>query len=903
MSRPAYRALLTVLLLSAIPPSSPPGFSQSSVVTYHYDNARTGLNGQEQFHTPANVNQNQFRRLFFQPVDGQIYGQPLYMSNVSIPGKGTHNVVFVTTQGDSVYAFDADDNQGANASYLWHADLLRDPAYGAAPGATTVPQESQPEGIWCSDISPQIGITSTSAIDPDKGVIYLVAKTEEVVSGKTHYIQRLHALAITSGAEISGSPVVIGDTMLGGGPLQCSATDAYINNTPISIPGTGDGSTSSTIQFNALRQLQRVGLLLQNGILYVASGSHCDCLPFHGWVLAYDASSLALLKAFNTTPNGSDGGIWMEGSGLAADKNGNIFCATGNGTFDATHQNFGDSFLKLDPHTLAVQDYFTPFNQNQMDNGDLDLGSGGVVLVPDNAGPHPHLLIQVGKLGIVYVVDRDQMTTGNQHYCPTCTNDQNVIVQELPNGPNSVNGTSVPATWNGTVYFRGDSDVLKAFPLNNSQLSTPPLQTSDNYGGRTTISAKEDRNGIVWSLNTNVSTEVLHAYDAVNLSALYSSDSLSTRDGAGGAVAWASPMEANGRVYVGAADRVTVFGLFGIGGYDLGSAADRSFAFDYDGSGKRDYLLLYRPGTGSVWILKNNAGNFAPVFEQADPGSGIGGYDLKSPADRAFAFDYGRSGKSDYLVLYRPGTGLISIVRNIMGRFAPVYQSTTGIGGYDLQSAADRALAFDYDSSGKPDHLVLYRPGTGMISILRNDAGTFISIYQGSSGIGGYDLKSSADHVVAFDYEGSGKLDHLLLYRPGSGTVTIVKNNAGTFSAVYQGSSGIGGYDLKSSADRVLPFDYDGSGKLDHLVLYRPGSGTIWILKNSAGSFAPVYQSDGIGGYKMTASADEALVLDYDSSSRSDHLVLYRPGTSKISILQNSAGMFAPNFAGWEHTP
>jgi hypothetical protein len=247
-----YRLSFTFSMLSALLQLCPPGFSQSNVVTYHYDNARTGLNSQERFLSPANVNQNQFRRLFFQPVDGQIYGQPLYMSNVSIPGKGIHNVVFVATQGDSVYAFDADDNQGANASFLWHADLLRDRAYGAAPGATTVPQQGQPEGLWCNDISPQVGITSTSVIDPDKGILYLVAKTKEVISGTAHYVQRLHALAITNGSEISGSPVVIGDTALGG-TIQCSATDPHINKTSISVPGTGDGSAGSSVQFNALR--------------------------------------------------------------------------------------------------------------------------------------------------------------------------------------------------------------------------------------------------------------------------------------------------------------------------------------------------------------------------------------------------------------------------------------------------------------------------------------------------------------------------------------------------------------------------------------------------------------------------------------------------------------------------
>ena len=888
------------LVALSLAPSA--GLCQTSVVTYHYDTARTGQNTKEKFLTPANVNPNEFRRLFFQPVDGQIYGQPLYLSNVSIPGKGTHNVVFVTTEGDSVWAFDADDNQGTNAASLWHANLL-DPAYGAASGATTVPQESQPEGIWCQDISPQIGITSTPVIEPLKGTMYVVAKSKETVNGVAHYVERLHVLDVSTGAEKTPGPVVLGDTTIGG-------TDGgFTNATAISVPGTGDGSDGTTVRFNALRENQRVGLLLQGGTLYIATGSHCDSTPFHGWVMAYDANSLKLLSAFNTTPNGSDGGIWMEGSGLAADEKGNIFFTTGNGTFDTTldskgfpnHQDYGDSFLKLDAQ-LKVQDYFTPFNQDQMDGPDQDLGSGGVMLIPDTDGAHAHLLTEVGKLGIVYVVDRDQLTTGNQHFCASCTNDQNVIVQEIPGG---VGCTSVPAAWNGVVYYRGDCDVLKAFPVSNGQLGTP-LKTTDSYSGRITISARHDRNGIAWALNTSTTSpggpEVLNAYDAVSLSPLYSSSSNNSRDSAGGAVPWVTPVDVNGRVYVGAADRLSVLGLYGIGGYDLESSSDLSFPFDYDRSGKADHLVLYRPGTGSVWILKNSAGHFLPVYQQGDPGSGIGGYDLKSTADRAFAFDYSNSGKADHLVLYRPGTGLIWIVKNSAGKFGPVYQGN-GIGGYDLQSTADQALAFDYDGSGKLDHLVLYRAGTGTIWILKNDAGVFTPVYQGSSGIGGYDLQSTADRVLAFDYDRSGKLDHLALYRPGTGLIWILKNSAGTFTPVYQGSSGIAGYDLKSAADRVTAFDYDGSGRLDHLALYRPGTDTIWIARNHAGNFTPVYQGGGIGGYKLSSAADQAFALDYDGTGRLDHLVLYRPGTSKISILQNNAGMFDPSFAAWEHTP
>jgi hypothetical protein len=232
---------------------------------------------------------------------------------------------------------------------------------------------------------------------------------------------------------------------------------------------------------------------------------------------------------------------------------------------------------------------------------------------------------------------------------------------------------------------------------------------------------------------------------------------------------------------------------------------------------------------------------FMPVYAQGDPGNGIGGYDLKSAADRAFAFDYNSSGKLDHLALYRPGTGTMWILKNTAGQFAPVYHQGdpgNGIGGYDLKSAADRAFAFDFNSSGKLDHLALYRPGTGTMWILKNTAGQFAPVYhQGDpgNGIGGYDLKSAADQAFAFDYDSSGKLDHLALYRPGTGTMWILRNAFGQFTPVYQQGDpglGIGGYDLKSPADRVFSFDYDGSGKLDHVDLYRPGTGTMWILRH-----------------------------------------------------------------------
>ena len=339
----------------------------------------------------------------------------------------------------------------------------------------------------------------------------------------------------------------------------------------------------------------------------------------------------------------------------------------------------------------------------------------------------------------------------------------------------------------------------------------------------------------------------------------------------------------------------------GIGGYDLKSPADRAFAFDYDSSGKLDHIVLYRPGTGTMWILKNNAGTFTPVYHQGDPGNGIGGYDLKSPADRAFAFDYDSSGKLDHIVLYRPGTGTMWILKNSGGNFSPVYHQGdpgNGIGGYDLKSPADRAFAFDYDGSGKLDHIALYRPGTGTMWILKNSGGNFTPVYQQGdpgNGIGGYDLKSPADRAFAYDYDSSGKQDHMALYRPGTGTMWILKNSGGNFSPVYhQGDpgNGIGGYDLKSSADLAMAFDYDGSGKQDHIALYRPGTGTMWILKNSGGNFSPVYNQgdpgNGIGGYDLRSAADLAFAYDYEGSGQTDYMTLYRPGTGTMWILKKS---------------
>ncbi len=337
----------------------------------------------------------------------------------------------------------------------------------------------------------------------------------------------------------------------------------------------------------------------------------------------------------------------------------------------------------------------------------------------------------------------------------------------------------------------------------------------------------------------------------------------------------------------------------GIGGFDIRSPADNVFAFDYEGTGKLDHLVFYRPGTGAIFILKNAGGTFLPVYSQIDPGAGIGGFDLRSPLDRAFAFDYAGTGKLDHLVFYRPGTGAIFILKNSGGAFTPVYAQVdpgAGIGGFDLRSPADQGFAFDYEGTGKLDHLVFYRPGTGAIFILKNVAGTFLPVYSQidpGAGIGGFDLRSPLDRAFAFDYAGTGKLDHLVIYRPGTGAIFIIKNSGGSFAPVYaqvDPGAGIGGFDLRSRADQGFAFDYEGTGKLDHLVFYRPGTGAIFILKNAAGTFLPVYSQidpgTGIGDYDLKSASDVAIAYDYKSSGKRDHLLLCRPGTGAIYILE-----------------
>jgi len=504
------------------------GWAQVNVLTQHNDNFRTGQNVSETVLTPANVNAGSFGRLFSQSVDGAIYAQPLYISNVNIPNQGIHNVVYVATENASVYAFDADNNQGANANPLWTASFTN-----PAQGITSVP--SSDEG--CGDIAPEIGITGTPVIDPSTNTLYVVANTKENGS----YVQRLHALDVATGAEKFG------------GPLEIQAT--Y-------------GGQA----FNALMENQRAGLLLQAGVVYIAWASHCDFGPFTGWLMGYDARTLTRLRLWSVTTNYGDGGVWMGGTGLAGDGEGNIFFATGNGTFDADKGgcNYGDTIVKMGMVTgrvrstgsrkFGVKDYFTPQNQDILNESDTDLGSGGVVLLPPQPGTSNQLLVQSGKEGTIFLANRNSLG----HYNPTSNN--NLQTVNLTVG--GIYGA--PAYWNSTLYFWGVLDYLKAFSITNGMLSSEPVDSGSVVIGYPTttpsVSANGNTNGIVWGIDAGahgtVGPAVLRAFDAASLGGeLYDSSQNLARDNPGPAVQFTVPTIANGKVYVGTTTTLSVYGL------------------------------------------------------------------------------------------------------------------------------------------------------------------------------------------------------------------------------------------------------------------------------------------------------------------------------------------------------
>jgi hypothetical protein len=501
---------------------------QVQVLTEHNDGFRDGANTNETVLTPANVNFSTFGKLFTLGVDGYIVGQPLYLPGVQFPDGTTHNVVYVATQHDSVFAFDADQNLPP----LWTTSYI-DPA----DGITSVPISA----FGCPGTNfTEVGIMSTPVIDSVKGTIYVVAKTEE----NGAFVFRLHGLSLTTGQDVI-TPMMI----------SASAT-----------------TNKGTLQFNPAIEMQRPALLLSNGTIYVGFGSNgCDSYAFHGWLLAYDESTFDPVGTFLTTPNGTDGAIWQAGGGAAVDTDGTIFLATGNGTFDVSSGglDYGDSMLHLSPSSisssgLTVLDYFTPYNQLTLEKSDLDLGSGGVTLLPPQSGPHKNEMVGGGKEGTLYLVDR----AGMGGYNPTADTQ---IVQSII-GASTGELDNVPAYWNGFVYIGGEDDYVKAFSLNSGLLSTQPVSQTPNIfniGGSGSVSVTSNRtmgNGILWAMLHSGNASTLFAFNATNLTTeLYDSKQAKlSRDALGGVAHFTTPTIADGRVYIGGTTALTVYGLLPI---------------------------------------------------------------------------------------------------------------------------------------------------------------------------------------------------------------------------------------------------------------------------------------------------------------------------------------------------
>lgn len=519
--------------------------AQADVLTAHNDNARTGLNPNETILTPTNVNIYGFGKIFSRPVDGPVYAQPLYVSNLPIQGKGTHHVVVVATMHDSVYAFDADSNIGSNAPPLWQTSFIN-PAAGITVPLTTDAVDSP--GQDCRTFVGEIGIVGTPVIDVVSGTLYVVARTKESVGPSVSQVQRLHALDVATGNEKPNSPVII----------------------TASVPGTGAANSNGIVYFNPARELQRSALLLSGGIVHIAWASYCDLVPYHGWIISYDAQTLQQVGVYNSTPNGNDGGFWMGGAGLAAAPDGSIFGVTGNGTFDtsASPQNFGDSFVKLTQGaSLVLADYFTPFDQSTMEIQDEDLGSGGAMVLPDSVGSltHPHLLVGASKLGKIYLLDRDNLGHFN-------AGNDNQIVQSFAFYSSQFSPPhlfGLPAYFNNRLYVQGVGESLKAYAFTNGQLNTTPVsQSTETLGFRgatPSISANGTNSGIVWQLIPGASANPsLRAYDANNLIPRLYDSYFNFQSGLPeqiSLVKFAVPTVANGKVFLGTQDSLAVFGL------------------------------------------------------------------------------------------------------------------------------------------------------------------------------------------------------------------------------------------------------------------------------------------------------------------------------------------------------
>jgi hypothetical protein len=570
-------------------------------LTYHNDWGRTGQNLNETTLTPANVNPKQFGLIYTFNLDsyttsdrrsvfngGDIYGQPLYVPDVTINGV-RRNVLYVVTQHDTVFAFDADADVNGNSSPLWGPVRFIDPDFGQPLTSGIVP--IQAADTQCNDIHPEIGITSTPVIDPSAGVMYLVARNKDTLTNTYH--QWVHGLDITTGLDVAGSPVEIKAT----------------------VPGTGWGSRDAggyaVVDYDPLKQNQRPGLALVHGVLYVASASLCDDGPYHGWLVGFDTTNmLSQVMALNVTPNDGNGGIW--GGAPAIDTDGSILLTTGNGAYKPAESDtavdtwifqdgrtgirsgseftgsYGDTVLRLAMRRLAgggltfrLADWFTPFNQGVLAQNDADFGSGGAMI----AGG---FVIANGKEGRLYALPKANMgrytpcLALESAQCTDAATVQSVDVAATASSPTvgatGNNGAySTPTQWNNTIYVAYNQDYVKAYSFSNGVLSQQPVAMSNEIlgfpGATLSISANGNQSGVLWGVGVdwNMARSVLYAWNASDISReLYKSSvttdeqdpaaaAMSHRDDMAGGVKFAVPTIYNGKVYVGGQHKVYVY--------------------------------------------------------------------------------------------------------------------------------------------------------------------------------------------------------------------------------------------------------------------------------------------------------------------------------------------------------
>ncbi len=921
-------SLLRILRIALLLAVSSAAFGQgfSGVLTWHNDNSRTGQNLSEITLSPQNVNVTTFGKVFSYPVDGMVYAQPLYVPNVTVPNLGTHNVVYVATENDSIYAFDAD---GLQTSPLWHVTFLDLPN-----GVTTVPCAD--ESSDCN-VYPVYGITSTPVIDVSTGTLYALARTKE--SGT--WVQRLHALDLSSGVEKFGGPVII----------------------QASVNGTGNGSVGGKLPFNARLANQRPALLLSNNTIYVG------WTGVHGWVMAFDAQTLALLNAFTSTPNSQQhGGIWMAGGGMAADNDGNVYFAIAEAGFDINQggEDFGETLVKASP-ALQVVDYFSPSDQVCRVTNDYDLASGGPLLLPPQSGNYPNEIIQAGKGGFpcdpfgsgwgvpVYLVNRDNMGGYNAQMDASLQTVLGVpILQQNVDGGYWGNAAYWQSPSGQFIYLSGLSgenglgDYLKAFSLTGGVLSTTPAAMSTNMfpiGSTPSVSANGSSNGIVWAVERQdilaakpgTKPAVLYAYDANNVSnMLYNSTLAKTRDQAGPAVKFVTPTVANGKVYVGTQTELDVYGLLAQSlpapAITL-SQASLSFGSQLTGSTSlQQSVTLTNSGTASLQIssvgvsgdfVLNNTATSCPysggfvnagttctldaAFTPSQLGSRAGSITVTSnnagspnsvglsgmganptvsvflqpsssqvgsgPQSVAVA-DFNGDGYAD-VVVANAAAGTVSVLlNNGNGTFTLKSTIATGSGPAAL-------VAADFDGNGKPDLAVANQVGNTVSILLGNGDGTFTT----GAPLTGF---SGPGSLVAADFNNDGRFD-LAVANASNGTVSVLLNNGnGTFTA---GSP----LTLPSSVpSAIAAADFNGDGNQD------------LIVADSANSVLSIFLGNGAGGFVLKSSSavngsPVAIVVgDWNGDKKVDLAVANLTAGTMSTLFGNGDGTFQPavNYTG-----